>query len=291
MPTASAPRLVAWGETLWDLYPSARHLGGCAANVAVHAAQVGARAALVTRLGADELGRQARQELAARGVDVTLVQVDETAPTGTVRVTLDRGEPCFSIATSAAWDRIQVDAPLRRELQGADVLVYGTLAQRTPLGSTSLRVALEAAPPTCLPVCDLNVRPPFATRAAVELALAGAKVVKLNATEAGVLADMFGQPREHLAQWLIDDWSLELVALTLGEVGCVLTTAAEVLKAPAAPLSGPLDAVGAGDAFTAVLAVQLARGERDLGRLAEVAGRYAARVASAPGAMPRVSRG
>lgn len=45
--------VVAIGELLWDLLPSGKQLGGAPANFAYHAGQLGARAALVSQVGAD----------------------------------------------------------------------------------------------------------------------------------------------------------------------------------------------------------------------------------------------
>ncbi len=100
-------RLVSWGELLWDLFPDGARLGGGAANVAYHASLLGARAALVSRVGDDALGRRALTELSSRGVDVSAVQIDADAPTGSVRVELAQGEPRFTLAQGAAWDRIE----------------------------------------------------------------------------------------------------------------------------------------------------------------------------------------
>src|SRR5882672_68772 len=101
-----APRFIAWGELLWDLFPDGERLGGAAANLAYHAKSLGAEALLVSRVGSDERGRRALGELTERGVDVRAVQIDEDAPTGTVRVALQHGEPSYEIASAVAWDRI-----------------------------------------------------------------------------------------------------------------------------------------------------------------------------------------
>ncbi|MCE7893681.1 MAG: hypothetical protein DYH12_28955, partial [Sorangiineae bacterium PRO1] len=55
-----SPRIVAFGELLFDLFPDGPRLGGAAANMAFHAAALGARALLVSRVGDDPLGRRAR---------------------------------------------------------------------------------------------------------------------------------------------------------------------------------------------------------------------------------------
>ena len=47
------------GELLWDILPDGPRLGGAPANFAVMAGQLGSRAAILSRIGHDDLGRQA----------------------------------------------------------------------------------------------------------------------------------------------------------------------------------------------------------------------------------------
>lgn len=281
-----SPRIVAFGELLFDLFPDGPRLGGAAANVAFHAAALGARALLVSRVGDDPLGRRARAELERQGVDVRFVGVDPERPTGSVHVELTDGEPRFSIGEQAAWDRIEVSPELERELAGADAFVFGTLAQRTPLGSGALGRALASLAPSCLRIADLNVRPPHVSEDALDLALDHASVVKLNEHEAARVAEALGCDDPVAALFAR---GISVVALTRGPRGAVLHTRNASASHPGfAALPGG-DAVGAGDAFTAALCLELWRGT-PLERLVARANRYASFVAGQRGAMPEPSR-
>lgn len=284
MTAAAPPRFIAWGELLWDLFPEGAQLGGAAANAAYHAKSLGAEALLVSRVGSDELGTRALGELAARGVDVSAVQVDPDAPTGSVRVSFENGEPRYRIESGAAWDRIAWRSELGASFQGADVICFGTLAQRSALGFDAIERALSHAPAGAIRFCDLNVREPFATRAIVDRALTLANVVKLNESEVLTLARLFDQP--DIVSWLLAERGVELVALTLGARGAVLATPRERLEHPGFALSsGAGDPVGAGDAFSAALALQLCR-KSPLAVCLARANHYAAYVASHAGGMP-----
>lgn len=57
-------------------------LAGAEANVATGLARLGHRVGWVGKVGADPIGQFAVEQLAAEGVDVSLVGVDDTAPTG-----------------------------------------------------------------------------------------------------------------------------------------------------------------------------------------------------------------
>jgi fructokinase len=275
--------LVCWGELLWDLFPDGPRLGGAAANVAYHAAQLGQRVALVSRVGNDELGARAISELLAAGVDVCSVQVDADCCTGSVEVELHAGEPSYRIKSEAAWDRIEWTAEVARLIGSAQALYYGTLAQRTPLGSGVLARALART--SGLLVCDLNLRPPFADRPVIESSLAAAHAVKLNEAEAQELCRLFAI--SDAEQWLLQQPNVMLVAQTSGARGATLSSRSERCVALAEPSSSGGDAVGAGDAFSAVLAIEMLRGS-PLAAIAARANRYAGYVASQPGAMPKV---
>jgi len=282
------PLVVCWGELLFDLFPDGPRLGGAAANTAYHLAQLGARSVLVSRVGDDDLGRDAVAFLERNGVDVSHVQRDDEHPTGTVRVEIVDGEPRYRIAEAAAWDEIRIDRELERTLQSADAICYGTLAQRTVLGTSTLRRALGATRPDAHRVCDLNLRPPHVTDAVLRGALERASVVKLNDTELEHVALLLGT--RHVARALLAR-GLAMVALTHGARGAELFTAAGHFQADGVAVDTRQgDPVGAGDAFSACLTIGLCR-ETQPEALLEGANRYAAFVASERGGMPPVAPG
>jgi fructokinase len=285
--------IVCWGELLWDLFPDTARLGGAAANVAYHVAQLGEPVRLISRVGDDELGRRAVAELASAGVDTQAVQMDPAFPTGTVRVDFTAGQARFSMDKHAAWDRIDCDGRVGQALRDARVVVFGTLAQRTPLARGALGEALALRPAGAIRLCDLNIRPPFASREVVDAAVRHADVFKLNETEAERLGELFDVADP--VSWLLDEHAAVLVALTRGERGCLLVTPGGRAEHAGFSLqSDGGDCVGAGDAFAAVLACALVRRaprELDaalLAALAEHANLYASFVASASGAMPAI---
>lgn len=282
----NGPTIVAFGELLFDLFPDGPRLGGAAANVAFHAAALGARAVLVSRVGHDALGRQALDQLREHGVDVRFVSVDPLRPTGSVHVDIVDGEPRFRIGEQAAWDHLEVGRELVAELRQADGFVFGTLAQRTPLGSGALVTALGALPPRCLRVADLNLRPPHVSAAVLAAALAHASVVKLNELEASRVAEALGVD-DPVATLLAR--GVAVVAVTRGAAGAELHTRLNHERHPGFAALPSGDAVGAGDAFTACLTLDLCRAA-PLPKLLARANRYASFVASHRGAMPAPSK-
>lgn len=282
MPRALA-RVVCWGEVLWDRFPDQHRLGGAPANVAYHLAALGVPVALVTRVGDDEPGHKAIAALESAGVDCRAVQIDDQRPTGAVDISLDAGEPRYRLRRGCAWERIALTATAGELLRAAEVLVFGTLAQRTEDGRCGWEDAVASTSESCIKVCDPNLRPAAIDRKALDRALEVATVVKLNDVEAAAVADAlaFADP----VPWLLADGGMNLVALTHGDRGCTLVSHNERVAHPGCVASPGGDNVGAGDAFTAVLISGLIAGE-PLASIADRGCRYGAHVASHRGATP-----
>ena len=64
------------GGRLEDMGSFAKYVGGSPTNTAIGASRLGLKAGLITRVGADHMGRFVREQLAREGVDVTGVISD-----------------------------------------------------------------------------------------------------------------------------------------------------------------------------------------------------------------------
>ncbi len=283
-----SPSLVSVGELLWDLFPEGPRLGGAPANLAVHAQALGARSHLVSAVGSDPHGDLALRDLAARGLDLSLVHRHPSLPTGSVVVTpTPDGHHHFQIVGNVAWDDIPISDSTLQTVASCDVFCFGTLAQRTPKGRELVHQLLRACPPTALRVFDINLRDPFHSPAVIADSLAHCDVLKLNENELPVIAAQFdlpGPPRlqlEALSAW----FHLPTIALTLGEHGSQLFHHGHWTSEPGRTLPTRADTVGAGDSFTAALIMGLLRGWPDsliLARATDIA----AYVCTQPGATP-----
>jgi hypothetical protein len=79
--------VLAVGEVLWDLLPTAPKLGGAPFSFAYRIDSLGDRGLLVSRIGRDELGDRAREQIDALGMDARFIQRDDAWPTGKVGTT------------------------------------------------------------------------------------------------------------------------------------------------------------------------------------------------------------
>lgn len=72
------------GGRLEDMASFAKYIGGCPANIAVGAARLGLKSALLSRVGDEHMGRFVREQLTREGVDVRALKMDKDRLTALV---------------------------------------------------------------------------------------------------------------------------------------------------------------------------------------------------------------
>ena len=276
------------GEILWDLLPAGKQLGGAPANFSYHAHALGAEARVVSRVGADPLGREILDRLGTLGLPTDGITEDPSAPTGTVTVALDaRGSPSYTIHEKVAWDFLTAEEPIMRTAARADAICFGTLGQRNPVARAAIRRLVQALPKSALRIFDINLRQHFWSRELIQESLGLANVLKLNDEELPVVAKLLGLDTSETAclEELAVRFRLKAVALTRGARGSTLLLAGNIpVHHPGARLT-IADTVGAGDSYTAALALGLLHGHSAKAILA-FAHRVADYVCTQPGATP-----
>ena len=288
MPFTSPPEprgeILCVGELLWDALPAGLFLGGAPFNVACHLRAAGAAVTMITRVGADQLGDEARRRVARFGVSTDLVQVDTSLPTGFVRVTVaDDGNAAYDILEPAAWDNLETTRTLLERADAAQAVVFGTLAQRGGVTRDTLRRILDTR---ALKVLDVNLRPPYDDREIIRDSLRRADVVKLNEEEMQRLAswlDLRGD-LQRTAAALAETFHCYTVCVTRGPHGAALWRDGRWSEHPGFEVE-VRDTVGSGDAFLAVFLAGLLNGADDEALLhhANLIGAY---VATQHGAVP-----
>ena len=279
---------------LWDLLPSGPRLGGALTNFAVFCARLGNRTTLVSSVGDDEYGRAARTALKQPNLELEQLQEDRAHPTGTVEVSFSADkQPRYIIHRDVAWDFIRLTPELLEVARGADAVCFGTLPQRHEVSRSTIRSFVEATAPKCARVCDVNLRMPDCTPEVLHWSMAHATIIKLSDEELPQVFSMLNeQPAPNSLQaaayTLLEDFpGCQLVAMTLGPHGCLLTTRESTFGHPGFPVK-VVDTVGAGDAFTAGLVHAYLRGA-SLAQMAEIGNLCGSYVASQPGATPPLS--
>jgi ribokinase len=251
--TFRTPRLPTPGETI------AGHvfhlgMGGKGANQAVAAARLGAEVALIARVGNDSFGQEAIRHYRAEGLDVTFIRQDAECPTGTAAIVVDDAAANCIIIVAGANAKLSPEdvRDASAVIQNADILLCQL---ETPLETTleafrlaraaGVRTVLTPAPATALPdsllhLCDLCVP---------------------NQTEMEqLIGRRIDSPGDaQAAAGVLRERGVKTVVVTLGDRGALLSDAEGATHISAVEVAA-VDPTGAGDAFTAALAVGLAEG-------------------------------
>ena len=283
--------MIGLGEVLWDLLPSGKVLGGAPANFAYMSSVLGDQGIVASRIGNDDLGRDACRVMQELGLSTAYVQHDERHETGTATVSIDTaGQPNFTIQNSVAWDFLDWSPQWEELSSRADVVCFGSLAQRSEKSAATIERFLKNTPKNTLRICDVNLRESFYTQGVLRRSFQYADIVKLNDQELLQVSYIFKLgigTHEMLAQRLLHLCDLRLVCITCGSRGSLLVTEGEAVEHKGFRVT-VADAVGAGDAFTACLAHHYLRGH-SLQEISESANRFASWVATQPGATPPIS--
>ena len=246
--------IIAFGELLWDLLPEGKMLGGAPANFIFRINHFGNNGRLITRLGVDELGKEAMERVRDLGLPTGNIQVDEAVPTGTVDVFLDKeGIPDFTINNGVAFDEIEFTDDMKELAAEAHCIYFGTLIQRSEKSRDSLFKLLDAAP-DALKFCDINLRKDCYTPETLHESLKRADVVKINDEEIMELARIFtliGTDPRSYGEDLMMRYDLGILLVTMGPKGAFCISQDGEFFYDSGYEVKVQDTVGSGDAFSA----------------------------------------
>jgi ribokinase len=225
--------------------------GGKGANQAVAAARLGARVALVARVGADPRGQAILQRLVEEHVDTRAVVTDPDASSGVALVMVDAAGDKQILTAAGANQRLTA-----ADVEAASALVANArvmlLQLEAPLDAVSTairlaraagaRVVLDPAPPIPLP----------------EALLKEVHVLRANSDEAEVLTGVAVEDAASAKRAAENLFHRGVSAVCVGaRDGTFLLSAEGEFWFPHLPVTR-VDATGAGDAFAGALAAALA---------------------------------
>ncbi|HXN56422.1 MAG TPA: ribokinase [Myxococcales bacterium] len=257
--------------------------GGKGANQAVAAARLGARAALLARVGPDSRGDAVIASLRAEGVDARHVLRDPLAPTGVALCQVGADGEKQILSAAGANARLCAEDCLRAAdlITSARVLLVQT---GVPLAAVSeaIRLARGAGARVvldCGPAQDLP-----------DALLAQVFLVRANAMEARAITGIEVNDRESgraAARALLGRGAAHAL-VQAGEHGDVLLGDGGEVWLPRFKVAR-VDATGAGDAFSAAMAVYIAEGRapREAAPFASAAAALATTALGAQAGLPR----
>lgn len=260
-------RALVLGEALVDLLPDDQgrlvpHPGGSPANTAVAMRRLGIDVTFLGGISRDRWGDVLAGHLESEDVRLHGQRRDE--PTALAVATLRHdGSASYRFLWDGTADRAVTAADLPDGVE-ADVVVVGSVDAVLEPVAGAVR-ALVTREGRHVVVLDPNLRPSIvddldATRARLLELATHAHVVKASDEDLELLLPDL-DPDEAAFQ-LLDGEATQLVVMTRGDDGALVTTPRFQLPVPAVDVATVADTVGAGDTFTAGLVTALA--ERDL---------------------------
>ncbi len=303
-PAPSEFDVITMGRVSVDLYPLqsnvplaevdtfAKSLGGSPTNVAVAAARLGRRTAVITKVGDDGFGLYVRSALRAFGVDDRYVGTDPELRTPLVFCELfppDHFPLLFYRQPTGPDIQIRLDELDTVGIECAGVFwTTGTGLSAEPSRTATLG-ALELRARRRFTVHDLDYRPVLWPRsseagALQRRALRNATVAVGNREEVAVAVG--DDDPAGLARRLLEHGP-ELAVVKLGGDGVVVAWGSELERIPAVPVH-VVNALGAGDAFGGALCHGLLSGwdPPEIVRFAAAAGSIVAGRLACADAMP-----
>jgi 5-dehydro-2-deoxygluconokinase len=245
------------GAGLEDVTSFGKYLGGSPTNVAVAAARLGRRSAVITRTGEDPFGRFVHAALRGFGVDDRFVTAVAGLPTPVTFCEIHPPDhfPLYFYRQPTAPD-LQIHADeLDLEAIGAAGIFWatGTGLCEEPSRSATM-AALEARAGRGTTVLDLDYRPmfwsdPAEATAALKAALVYADVAIGNLDECEVAV---GEREPRAAAAALLDSGIGLAVVKQGPAGVLGRRGSETVTVAPTPVE-VVNGLGAGDAFGGAL--------------------------------------
>lgn len=272
--------------------------GGKGSNQAIAAARLGADVTLCTALGDDDAAGRARRLWADESVAARVVTVPTAATMAGAILVEDDGENRIVIAPGAL-DAFTPDdlAIVADVIASADVLLVqleiplATATRALELGRSAGAVTVLDPAPAPDPSTPLETITALLRHADVITpnrhegqALAAAGLAGIRSPARNAREDLGGWDDLVLADALSRQYDVA-VAMTVGADGVVVAQGGRRHHLPAVPAPIVVDTTGAGDAFSAALAVALAEG-RQLVEAAAFGVAVASQVVRSPGVVP-----
>lgn len=278
-------KIVSVGEILFDCYPDVKHLGGAPFNFICHINKLTGSGDFISGIGEDKDGKEITGFLRKNNLNTEFLQTDPQHPTGKVNVKLDdKAVPDFNIVENCAYDFIKNNENISGAAAQSDLLYFGTLAQRNTTSRGTIQSLKELSRQTFV---DLNIRQNYYSPEIIFNSIKNCSVLKVNGDEYNLIkktAQEKSMPSWETEQEFLQKFGIGLLCITYGDKGSTLFTEGEINRVET-PETKVVDTVGAGDAFSAVLAIGYLK-KWPLEKINRLAGKFAAEICGYSGALP-----
>jgi len=215
-------RIVAFGEVVWDILPNGKVLGGTPSNLVFRCNSFDEQGFLLSRIGDDDLGKEALDKLKELNILDENVQMDTEFPTGTVHISFENNyDPRYIVTPDVAFDHIEFSAEALKLVREADCLFYGLLPQRFGISKNTLRELIKESPDS-LHFFDLKLFEHFFNVSVVENLLESSNIVRIKEKEIAFLSKELGLNAQNLNVFsteLSQKYKIDMILVTRGQNG------------------------------------------------------------------------
>ncbi|MEG2004365.1 MAG: PfkB family carbohydrate kinase, partial [Clostridia bacterium] len=174
-------KLLAFGEILFDIFGSEKHIGGAPLNFACHFSKLGGESYMASAVGADSMGDEALKYLKKYNVKTDFTAQIDGFSTGSCIVTLKDGIPGYNLVRDVAYDNIPI-IKIEKDTHNFDALYFGTLAERNETSSKTLDYIIKEFNYREV-FYDINIRQTFYDFNKITERLKKATILKLSRDE------------------------------------------------------------------------------------------------------------
>ena len=282
-----APVALAIGDIRWDDAPFGPCIGGTASIFAARLAALGIVVRFAGVVGEAQQGEAVIKELAASGVDTSLVQKHPSLATERAVVEfLEDRTPVITTRARGAAENFEVTDELVAFADESEVLFWSSPTQRGDITGSNFRKFLEVCP-SSFKVFDIDCAFVVPTREELEVALGVASVAHIRGRDISTVCEILGLPELEpglLAPAITERFGVSYCVIADPLAGALISSIAgeQVGMDIVAPSEG--DLLGWHEAFLAAFVYHVFQGST-LARCCEAAARYADSVAATEGAL------
>ncbi len=287
-------QILIYGMILFDSINNENHIGGPPLNVALHMARMGQKPWLISAVGEDALGEQAREILKNENVSDHYVKTDSHQTGQSVAYIDDAGIPSFILQSNVAYEYItlpeeKIIALAKNEY---DLLYFGTIEQESEVSRRTLKRLLNDLSFKHT-FYDINLREGHYSKNVIDFLFGHTDILKLNDEEIFLINKIFDlglYNEQDIIDWLFKMYQFNIIIVTRGKNGASAYSSSSCRQNVEGLKVKVKDTVGAGDAFSAGFIAEYLESKNILEALKQ-GNRLGAFVASQTGSVPAIKDG
>lgn len=278
------------GEILLDIYGDHKTIGGAPFNFIYHLNKLVGNTNFISAIGNDSEGKKILNFLLDEKISTEFLKIVQTKQTGKVIIELNEEKvPEYNIKTDVAYDFIKFSESKKRKILKESKLIYfGSLCQRHEVSRQSIQSLFSK---DIILFCDINIRQNYYSKEIIENSLSACNILKLNEDELNLITQLcLGKTDSYKnnVSEIINKYNISFVSITKGANGAEIFTGKDSVSCKAKKVD-VIDTVGAGDAYSAILALGILH-NLDIEKTNCLATSFAAEVCNQKGALLKDSK-